>query len=287
MSCDITVVMPVYNSESFLEEQLTALAGQDVDAHWELLIADNGSTDASLAIAERFRDRMALRVVDASAVRGVSYARSVGAAQASAPLIAYCDDDDIVDTGWLRALRDTWVPGTVVAGALEHDSLNETHQIEPRGRVQSRELPLHMGFLPIAAGCNLLIERAVLDEVGGWRLDLPHGEDAELCWRLQMAGHPLVFAPAAVVHYRLRGNARKLFRQIYWYNEPYPKLFKEYRAAGACRRPATEVAGRYLWMLSRLPYLVCGRRRRSLWCVVAAQNAGLLAGSVHYRSVCL
>jgi GT2 family glycosyltransferase len=132
----------------------------------------------------------------------------------------------------------------------------------------------------------LLLEKSVLEEVGGWRLDLPHGEDSELCWRLQLAGHPLVFAPDAVVHYRLRGNGRAMFRQIYWYNEPYPKLFKEYRAAGARRRPLSVVLNRYFWVLSRLPYLLLDQRRRNTWCVVAAQNAGRLVGSIRYRSFC-
>ncbi|MCU1381396.1 MAG: hypothetical protein JWL71_93, partial [Acidobacteria bacterium] len=175
----------------------------------------------------------------------------------------------------------------VVAGSLEHDLLNERAQVKVRGRFQSQELALHMDFLPVAAGCNLLMEKEVLDGVGGWRIDLNHGEDAEFCWRLQLAGHPLLFAPEAVVHYRLRGNARAMLRQIYWYNEPYPKLYKEYRAVGARRRGPRKVAERYLWVLTRLPYLLLGQSRRTIWCVVAAQNAGRLAGSVRYRSLCL
>jgi len=280
----VSVVVPTYNGEAFIAAQLESLAAQDFGEPWEIVFADNGSSDGTLAIAEEFRDRINLRVVDASAVRGVSHARSVGAAAAAAPLIAYCDADDVVDPGWLSALYAAWQPGTVVAGALEHDRLNHHHQVAVRGRFQSRELQLHMDFLPIAAACNLLIEKSVLDEAGGWRLDLAHGEDVELCWRLQLAGHPLVFAPDAIVHYRLRGNARSMFRQIYWYNEPYPKLYKEFRAAGVKRRSPQAVAARYWWALSRLPYLLIGEPRRTMWCVVAASNVGRLAGSLRYRT---
>ena len=213
--------------------------------------------------------------------------RSLGAECAAAPLIAYCDADDVVAPRWLSALFESWQPGMVVAGALEHDQLNHRNQVAVRGRFQTNELQLHMDFLPIAAACNLLIEKSVLHAIGGWRLDLPHGEDVELCWRLQLAGHPLVFAPEAIVHYRLRGNARAMFRQIYWYNEPYPKLYKEFRAAGVKRRRPLTVAARYAWVASRLPYLLLGEPRRTIWCVVAAQNAGRLAGSVRYRTLFL
>jgi GT2 family glycosyltransferase len=228
-----------------------------------------------------------VRVVDASAVRGVAHARTVGTAAAEAPIVAYCDADDVVARGWLSALYGRWIPGAVVAGSLEHDLLNASAQVKARGRLQSRELALLMDFLPVAAGCNLLMEKAVLDGVGGWRIDLKNGEDAEFCWRLQLSGHPLLFAPEAVVHYRLRGNARAMFRQIFWYNEPYPRLYKEYRAVGAKRRRPRKVAERYLWVVTRLPYLLLGQSRRTIWCVVAAQNAGRLAGSVRYRSLCL
>jgi glycosyltransferase involved in cell wall biosynthesis len=283
----VSVVLPVYNGESLIGAQLAALAAQDFDRPWELVVADNGSTDATRAIAERFTDRLNLRIIDASAIRGVSHARSLGARSAAAPLIAYCDADDVVAPQWLSALHARWMPGVVVAGALEHDLLNRRQQIEARGRMQESGLTLHMGFLPMAAACNLLVEKDILDEVGGWRLDLPHGEDVELSWRLQLAGHPLVFARDAVVHYRLRGNARQTYRQIYWYNDPYPKLYKEYRAAGAQRRSVREVAGRYAWILTRLPYLVLDERRRYAWCVIAGESAGRLAGAVRYRSLFL
>ena len=283
----VSVVVPVYNGEEFIGAQLAALALQDFELPWEVVLSDNGCTDSTLTIAAGFSDRLALRVVDATAVKGVSHARSVGAELALAPLIAYCDADDVVSPRWLSALHEKWLPGTVVAGPLEHDLLNEPEQVAVNGRFQTYQLEVHMDFLPIAASCNLLIEKTVLDDVGGWRLDLPHGEDAELSWRLQLAGHPLVFAPEAIVHSRMRGSARALFRQIFWYNEPYPKLYKEYRAVGAQRRRPSKVAERYLWLLTRLPYLLLGQTRRDIWYVVAAQNAGRLVGSWRYRSLCL
>jgi len=279
--------MPVYNNESVVGEQLDALVAQDFAAKWELVVADNGSRDGSRAIVDKYRDRLALTVVDASAVRGVSHARSVGAQAAAAPLIAYCDSDDVVAQTWLTELYAAWRPGVMVAGSLEHDSLNVADHIDSRGRVQSSELPVHMDFLPTAAACNLLLERDALEEIGGWRLDLPHGEDVDLCWRWQLSGRALVFAPKAVVHYRLRGSARQLARQIYWYNEPYPLLYRQYRDHGARRRSVTRVASSYMWVLTRLPYLFLGTRRRYIWCAVAGENAGRLAGSVRHRCLCL
>ena len=283
----ISVVMPVYNGELFVGEQLQALASQDFDHPWELVVADNGSTDGSAAIIDNYRDRLSITIVDASAVKGVSYARSLGAERASAALVAYCDADDVVNPQWLNALHRGWLPGTVVAGALEYDLLNSPAHIKPRGRLQSDRLPVLLNFLPTAAGCNFLIERAVLREVGGWRLDLKHGEDTELTWRLQLAGHPLVFAPDAVVHYRLRGNAKSVFRQIYWYNDSFTWLFKEHQSAGARRRTPQQVARGYVWVLTRSPYLMLGVKRRYLWCALAGENAGRLAGSIRYRTFCL
>ena len=75
------------------------------DESWEVVLADNGSTDASVAVAESFRDRLpSLVVVDASGKRGRSYARNEGAKAARGANLTFIDADDVVAPGWLAAL---------------------------------------------------------------------------------------------------------------------------------------------------------------------------------------
>src|SRR5437763_2955065 len=75
----VSVIVPVLNEERYLGAQLAALAAQTYTGAWELVIVDNGCTDRSFEVVERWRARLPdLVVVDASARRGLNWARNAG-----------------------------------------------------------------------------------------------------------------------------------------------------------------------------------------------------------------
>ena len=75
----ISVVVPVRNAMPWLEEQLQALIDQECVEEREILVVDNGSTDASADVGRRWADRNdAVRWVDASDVSGPGAARNAG-----------------------------------------------------------------------------------------------------------------------------------------------------------------------------------------------------------------
>jgi glycosyltransferase involved in cell wall biosynthesis len=76
----VSVVIPIRNGAPLLRYQLEALASQDFDGEWETIVADNGSTDNLPEVIDEFAGRVPrLRLVDARALKGVSYARNAGA----------------------------------------------------------------------------------------------------------------------------------------------------------------------------------------------------------------
>ena len=99
--------------------QLDALAGQTTSRAFEVIVADNGSTDDTVAVAESYADRFTrFEVVDAGARRGASYARNQGAGRARGELLVFCDSDDIVHDAWLKTMASAWQPGSIVAGRI-------------------------------------------------------------------------------------------------------------------------------------------------------------------------
>ncbi len=76
----LNIIIRCFNSAATIGAQLSAPATQTTRYAWELLIADNGSRDNTIAMATSFRDRInRLAIIDASGRRAAAYARNTGA----------------------------------------------------------------------------------------------------------------------------------------------------------------------------------------------------------------
>ena len=101
----VSVILPTFNVERWIPDQLAALADQICACEWELVIADNGSTDDTRIIALGFERRFArFKLVDASGARGPAHARNQGVRSSSGEFLLFTDADDIVRQGWIAKL---------------------------------------------------------------------------------------------------------------------------------------------------------------------------------------
>jgi glycosyltransferase involved in cell wall biosynthesis len=277
----VSVIIPVRNGGPLFAEQLDALVRQTFDGEWELLVVDNGSTDGSEELAESYARKLPVRIVDASDGAGPAYARNVGAARARGRFLAYCDADDVVADDWLSELCAAADPHAIVGGAYDQTAINPPDILKVRGSQWLTELPDGpFGFLRFAGSANVLVPRDLLIGLGGWDESLRYAEDVDLSWRTQLAGYPLVFAANAVVHYRHRTNLSALYRQLYNYSKWHCELLRRYRRFGAKRSPAGEVVRQWWKIVSRLPYLFFGRRRRYVWAALLAGELGRIDGTL-------
>lgn len=89
----VTIVMPVYNSQRFLEKAVESVLNQTY-MDFELLIIDNASTDNSLEIAKNFSDNR-IKILKNDSNMGVAYTRNRGIREAKGEYIALMDSDDI------------------------------------------------------------------------------------------------------------------------------------------------------------------------------------------------
>ena len=195
----ISVIVPVRNGMPLLEEQLRALAAQKCDEPWEVIIADNGSTDGTLEFARDWsKTHPNFLVVDASGPTGASAARNAGVEVSSGEYLAFCDADDVVMAGWLEAASGA-AHADLVAGRFDFWSLNSIPPAPPV-RAATRQL----GFLPAGLGANLAVRRARSTRWAASTSSSCPGEDIDLCWRLQLRGFTFAEAPDAVVAKRAR-----------------------------------------------------------------------------------
>jgi glycosyltransferase involved in cell wall biosynthesis len=279
------VIVPVRNGATTIGEQLDALAAQTYEGAWEVVVADNGSTDGTPALARSWRERVpGLRVVDVSARPGPAYARNAAARLAEGDFLAFCDADDVVEPRWLDALVEAAGEYDAVTGVLDASALNDP-DVQAWRPARARRLP-HAGFLPFAPSCNLGVWADVFERTGGFDLEYPQSEDVEWSWRMQLASYRLGFAPDAVVHYRYRTALRGVVRQGYALGIASVRLYRDFARHGYRRPPITRGLRIWGWLVLRLPYLA-RRRTRGTWLRRAAEAAGRVAGSARYRIVFL
>lgn len=273
----ISVVVPVRNGVPWLEHQLRALAAQQSEFDWEVVVADNGSDDESSSCVMRWSERCAhIHLVDASARGGPGAARNIGAGVAHGRLLAFCDADDVVRPGWIASMSAALADADLVAGVFDFSALD--------GVPQSIPLPAatrQLGFLPFALGANFGVRREAFEAVQGFCEELSPGEDVDLCWRLQLAGYRFAVTVDAVVEKRERSGAAPMFSAAWAYGRCGPRLYRRYRANGM-RRDVRGAAKAWAWLVVASPGLVLSKRRRQ-WVRTFGVRLGRLAGSVHQR----
>jgi glycosyltransferase involved in cell wall biosynthesis len=276
----VSVVLPVRDDARGLNNQLGCLAAQQYDGAWEIVVADNGSTDDSRSVAvEAARRFPRLTVVDASSRRGVCHARNEAAAAATGDLLVFCDSDDEVGSNWLSALVHAASDADIVCGALDRDTLNQGAERTWRDTYASPdELPVALDFRPYAVSGNCAIWRDVLDSLGGWNESYVSCTDVELSWRALRAGKRVGFAADAVVRYRFRRTFARLARQYFRIGQAEALLYRDFRGEGL-RRNGREAARSWRYIFVRLPQALFSASRRGSWVRVTARRLGRLWGS--------
>ncbi len=201
----------------------------------EIVVVDNASVDATTREAvECFKD---VRYVFEPKA-GLDFARNAALRATTGTLIAYLDDDVVVDRNWLaglaKACRDNpgagGFTGLVLPFRLDTEAQIVFEQRGGFGRGFIRnefhntrfDNPLHpVGSGSLGAGCNMAFDRALLIELGGFdeALDtgspLPGGGDLDIFYRVLRSGRPMIYEPEYAVYHEHRETIEQLRRQ-YW-----------------------------------------------------------------------
>jgi len=277
----ISIVIPAYNEADRIGAQLGALAEQTGAGDCEVIVADNGSTDATARVVADWAVRMPVRVVDASARRGQAAARNAAVLEARGDLLVFVDADDVVMPGFVDAWRRLGDHVQFASGPVVFFA----HDAEPPRSPERapRRLPVQIGFLPYALGANFAVRRGWFERSGGFDETYPASEDVELSWRLQLMGAELTFVPGAVVAKRQAPTVRATARQYFRYGLRDPYLYRDFRSRGVPPAPAGPTVKSYLGLVARIPVL-WRAPQRDRWIKQLSRRAGRLVGSVRARA---
>jgi glycosyltransferase involved in cell wall biosynthesis len=220
----ISIIIPALNEEKMIGrclESLTRLTfARD---RFEVLIVDNGSRDRTLAIAESFKDRLNLKVLQHAGVR-ISALRNLGARTASGNILAFLDADCVAHADWLdRIFALAPANGAGILGA--HYLLPENSSWVGRTWHRYQEAPKSGEVSHVPAG-DLMMPREDFLKLGGFDETIQTNEDYELCDRARKAGmHVRAFPQIGVIHLGTAQSLRIFFRKQAWHGTHVIKVF--------------------------------------------------------------
>jgi glycosyltransferase involved in cell wall biosynthesis len=241
----VSVVVPAYNAATFLAETLSSVQRQ-THTHWELIVIDDGSTDATSAVAAGFLADARVRYVRQDNA-GVSAARNAGAALARGTYLAFLDADDLWVEDYLakklRFLADHPKTGMVVANirAIDPASRPLPEFFTGLARdVLDTIVEFRSGFHSTSPS-NVLCRREAFEAAGGFHTGLSNTADKlfyiemERVSSIELLAEPLVLyrEHAANMHRNVPLMARDYARFVEALHEKH--AFRDSRQEARCR----------------------------------------------------
>jgi len=263
----VSVIVPTHNRAGVLVDCLRSLQACTYP-DFEVLVVDNGAEDSTTRslVTQSFADDARIRYLEIPSP-GASLARNAGARQATGDLLAFTDDDAVVDPLWLRALVAPFVadPTAVcVSGLTLPSDLSTPAQLdfEAYGGMalgyeakvyHLAERPTEVRLYPYSAGIfgasnNVAFRKDDLLALGGFDEHLGPGtaafgaEDLDLFLAAIRTGRRIVYEPSAVVRHAHRATYQDLYWQVFTYSAGFTAYLTKWAVRD--RRVRRELLGR-------------------------------------------
>jgi len=235
----ISVLVCTYNRAARIGATIESLVTQALPGSpgWEILIVDNNSLDNTRQVLEDFQRRYpGLIRYFLEKQQGISHARNAAIRQARGEILAFIDDDETAEPGWLENLTAALHNGEW-AGAggrvLTPPDFSPPQWLSLKswfvsGPLASFDRGMNPGQLDDPPfGANMAFRREVFDRCGLFRTDLGRSgknlisnEDTEFGRRLFAAGLKLRYEPASVTYHPVEENRlRRSYFLHWWFNK--------------------------------------------------------------------
>jgi GT2 family glycosyltransferase len=275
------VIIPC-RDDSYLQATLESLGRQEGAPAFEVIIVDDSPAKDLSERLSWWEGRLDLQILPARNPGTPGGNRNLGVAASKGDLVIFVDADDTVNPRYVGSIVDALESHPLVCARLDLSLLNPGKLWESHPQ-QKGLISTDLRFLPFASAGTLGISKKAFVDIGGFDASLTCYEEADLCWRIQLAGGaPPTFVPQAVSHHRLERDAVKRLRKAMRYGATEAALYSRYRAAGMQRQGSLHSAAAWGLLLAGALGRILGRPAPGIgWRV--ANRLGRVAGSIRHR----
>ncbi len=232
MRPSVSIILVTYNSAAHIPACCATLCTLAYDPSPEIVVVDNASQDASVALVRQHLPNALL--LPQAVNHGFAGGVQIGVAASQGEYIVLLNPDTLVDAHWLDDLIATLdMPGCGVAGSKILDLAGRTI-LHAGGQISQPELlASHRGYgemdrgqyeesrvVPFVTGASLALRRSLWDRLGGLDAGFfpAYFEDVDLCWRAAALGWETRYAPHSVLRHSEGASTGRASGAFYYYH---------------------------------------------------------------------
>ncbi|MGE5554983.1 MAG: glycosyltransferase [Methanocella sp.] len=256
----ISIIVAAYNNQDTIGECLKALLDQDYpQTHYEVIVMDGVSQDRTVEIAKQYPVKVISIRLNCPAA--YNYAQKI----AAYPILGFVDSDARVERLWLKKLVPHISEANVAGVSGSIDTWNSDN---PWARAIGYELKMRYQRIGRYTGriatMNLLLKKAVVEEVGGWDEKLPSQYDTDFGFRMTSKGYRIAYESSALCYHYNRPTLKAYYRQQRQYGKNTLKLYFKHKHlakgdeitdVGMNIQPILLLAAAVLFILGLIPSL--------------------------------
>ncbi len=225
----VSVIVPVYNGEKQIRACIEALLNQSYPkSRYEILIVDNGSTDATAELVKKYP----VRLLEEREIQSSYAARNKGIRNARGEILAFIDSDCVATSTWVEEGVEILnsESADLVGGKVEFVYSKDRTTAELFDSITSMQIESDIKDRNIGKTANLFVKSLLFDKIGMFPDSVQSGGDVQWTSRATRNGFSLVYAPEAIVKHPAR-RLKKLLKKQYrvgkgapniWLNEDKP-----------------------------------------------------------------
>lgn len=252
----VSIIIPIRNAERTLEKTLSYIDALDYPREkMEVILADGGSTDGTLAVAKAWLEKRPFgKLVEVVDCASPGHARNSALKVATGEFLLFTDGDCAPEPSWVWEILHPFLVDPQIGGVggeiltLRTDIGNETESyceqvgfLSVTGRCGLKESGYFPGvvdssphevnggtYSPFFATANVAFRRSAIERAGGEFWNEPTGEDVDFSLRVLKLGYKLYFVKSAIVKHMHRVSLESFLRQWYGYGYGHPLLIAKH-----------------------------------------------------------
>jgi glycosyltransferase involved in cell wall biosynthesis len=206
----ISIIIPVYNAEKYIEKLLHSLFNQTYEGDFEIIAVDNKSTDNSRAILDKYKDKVI--ILDENKKTGPGAARNKGIANSKGRIIAFTDADCVADKNWLKnGIRNiNENNGDIIGGKVKFYFSKKPTISEYFDSTFHLQNEITIKNIGAAATCNLFTRKKVFNKIGFF----PELDGEDFIWTKKATKHnfKLKYCKNTIIYHPAR-KFKSLFKK--------------------------------------------------------------------------